>query len=209
ITERPWATQLLSDPAVFGRFRFRPGGGLFLPPARDVHVYISSPVTGRAKQMQVANGLVSGQYRAPNFTFDFPAFATLRPPPALLNFEDFVWLVNGIGPRNAGTAIVGQLTPWPGPTAPPLTCTFVPPGQPLPPPVAVASASVPVATVGQTVTLKSTGTTGSNLTFKWTQTGGSQMTLSGANSPTASFIVPSTITASTNVSFNLSVTNPS
>ena len=68
---------------------------------------------------------------------------------------------------------------------------------------------MPVATVGQTVTLNSTGTTGSNLTFKWTQTGGPQMTLSGATSPTASFIVPSTITVSTNVSFTLTVTNSS
>ena len=100
ISERPWAVQLLSDPAVTGRFRFRPNGGLFLPPARDVHVYISSPVTGRAQQMSVANGLISGQYRAPDFTFDFPAFALLGGPPALMNFQDFPWLVNGIGPRN-------------------------------------------------------------------------------------------------------------
>jgi len=207
ITERPWATQLLSDPVVFGRFRFRPNGGLFLPPAREVHVYISSPVTGRAAQMTVANGLISGQYHAPNFKFDFPAFAMLGEPPAMFNFDDFPWLVNGIGPRNNGTAVVGQLNPWPNTTAPPTTCTFIPPGQQLPPPVAVASASVPVATVGQTVTLNSTGTTGSNITFKWTQTAGPQMTLSGATGPTASFLVPTTITASTNVVFTLTVTN--
>jgi len=209
ITERPWAVQLLADPAVIGRFRFRPNGGLFLPPARDVHVYISSPVTGRAQRLPVSNGLISGQYRAPEFTFDFPAFAVLGGPPAMMNFQDFPWLVNGIGPRNGGTAVVGQLNPWPGPSAPPLTCTFIPPGQQLPPPVAVASASAPVATVGQTISLNSTGSTGSNITFKWSQTGGPQMTLSGATSPTASFIVPSTITTSTNVSFTLTVTNSS
>jgi hypothetical protein len=209
ITERPWATQLLTDPVVFSRFRFRPGGGLFLPPAREVHVYISSPVTGRAAHMTVANGLISGQYHAPNFTFDFPTFAILGGPPAIFNFDDFPWLVNGIGPRNNGTAVVGQLNPWPNATAPPTRCTYIPPGQQLPPPVAVASASVPVATVGQTVTLNSTGTTGSNITFKWSQTAGPQMTLSGATGPSASFLVPTTITAAANVVFTLTVTNAS
>ena len=209
VTERPWAFQLITDPVVFSRFRFRPGGGLFLPPAREVHVYISSPVTGRAAQMTVANGLISGQYHGPNFKFDFPAFAVLGTPPALFNFEDFRWLVNGIGPRNNGAAVVGQLSPWPGVTPPPTTCTYIPPGQQLPPPVAVASASVPFATVGQTVTLNSTGTTGSNVTYKWTQIAGPQMTLSSPIGPTASFIVPTTITAPVNVVFTLTVTNAS
>src|SRR5262249_53903348 len=64
-------------------------------------------------------------------------------------------------------------------------------------------------TVGQTVTLNSTGTTGSNITYKWSQSAGPLMTLSGATGPTASFLVPTTVTAPVNVVFTLTVTNPS
>jgi len=205
VTERVWASQFITDAAVKGRFRFRPNGGLFLPPAREVHVYISSPL-GRAQQLPVANGLISGQYHAPDFAFIFPENIPLGGALALANFEDFPWLVNGIGPRNGGAFVVGQLNPWPGLTPPPTSCTFVPPGQAVPP-VAVASSNLSTATVGQTVTLNSTGTTGLNLTFQWAQTGGPQMTLSGATSPTASFVVPSTVTAPTSVTFLLTVSN--
>ena len=117
-----WVTGLAPDPgppagAVLGRYRFTPNGGAFLPPAREVRVSISG-----ATRPFVANGIVAGQYRAPDFTFIFPENLGIGNPPVPLNLQDFVWLVNGIGPWDE-TNVVTQLAPWPGGTTPSTTCT--------------------------------------------------------------------------------------
>jgi hypothetical protein len=127
-TDRVWTLQAV-DPgppngAVAGRWRFRPGAPLFdlkgfpfLPPTREVHaVSTSGSVT-------TLNGLNAGQYQAPNFEFILPENLGIGSPKIPANFEGMPFLVDGSGPRAAfGTGAnlgrVGQLSPWPGATAP-------------------------------------------------------------------------------------------
>jgi hypothetical protein len=69
----------------------------------------------------------------PDFDFIFPENHRLGDPIIPNNFQDMPFLAQGSGPLFgiSGNTIVGQLTPWPGNTAPPtVTCTaaggFVP-----------------------------------------------------------------------------------
>ncbi len=142
----PWALFLAVDPgppigAKKGRFRYRPPGGAFLPPVSLVRVRMSS-YTGYLNPSQTdplgnplasptiaANGLVYGQYNAPDFAYVFPENLGIGNPLLTYNLQDFTGLVNGIGPLNGGSPsdMVGQLSPWPDLTAPAISCT---PGQP-------------------------------------------------------------------------------
>jgi hypothetical protein len=140
----PWNMFFVVDPgppvgAKKGRFRFRPAGGAFLPPVSLVRVRVST-YTGYLAPSQTdnngaplasptiaANGLVYGQYNAPDFAFVFPENLGIGDPLVTYNFQDFTELVNGIGPLNGDlNNMVGQLSPWPDLTAPAITCT---PGQ--------------------------------------------------------------------------------
>jgi hypothetical protein len=127
-SDRVWNIQAV-DPgppngAVAGRWRFRPGAPLFdlkgfpfLPPTREAHaVSLAGTVT-------TLNGLTAGQYQAPNFEFILPENLGIGSPKIPANFDGMPFLVDGSGPRAAfGTGAnlgrVGQLTPWPGATAP-------------------------------------------------------------------------------------------
>ena len=132
-----------------GRWRFRPTGGVFLPPVREVRARI----TGAQNTVQ-PNGLVSGWYQAPNFEFIFPENLGIGSPPVPLNLEDFVFLVNGNGPLHddmQNLHLVKQLSPWPGQSAPTPTC--VSNLQPVPntPPTAVAVANPASGTKGDMI----------------------------------------------------------
>jgi len=66
-------------PPVIGRFRFLPAAGAFLPPVREFRAVSrtlcgdpSLPCQIQASQQTYANGLIAGQYHAPNFEFIFP-----------------------------------------------------------------------------------------------------------------------------------------
>jgi hypothetical protein len=114
-----------SGPPVVGRFRFRPNGGAFLPPVREFRVVSRTMCTDPSLPCRIptspqtyANGLIAGQYHAPNFEFIFPENLNLGDAMVSANFQDFVFLYCGSGPLttpSAGTTppLVGQLDPGP------------------------------------------------------------------------------------------------
>jgi hypothetical protein len=140
-TGNAWALFFTVDPgpptgAKKGRFRFRPAGGAFLPPVSLVRVrvtgytgYLSPSTTDPsgaplASPTISANGLVYGQFNAPDFAFVFPENLLVGSPQLTYNFQDFPWLVNGSGPLNGNPSLlVGQLSPWPDLVTPTPTCT--------------------------------------------------------------------------------------
>ena len=140
-TGNPWVLFLTVDPgpptgAKKGRFRFRPAGGAFLPPVSLVRARVSgytgylnpstTDPTGTALSSPTlaANGLIYGQYNAPDFEFVFPENLLVGSPQLTYNFQDFPWLVNGTGPLNGDPNVMaGQLDPWPDLLAPAKTCT--------------------------------------------------------------------------------------
>jgi hypothetical protein len=215
LTERSpnWAFEFTVEPGPptlgkKGRFRFRPAGGSFLPPSRNVGVKIDYP------DPAVFNpklGIVAGRYQAPNFEFVFPENLAVGDPPVPLNFSDLTFLVNGSGPWGGfSNQPMGQLNPWPGGSAPNLTCTFTGGGTP-PPPGASATASYSASAApivaGTQVTLSAAGSTPTNGPFSWTQIinpGDPAVTLNNASSLNATFTAP-TVASNTNLTFQVSV----
>jgi hypothetical protein len=183
----PWANFFAVDggPPIGrkkGRFRFVPAGGAFLPPVSLVRVrvsnytgYLSPSLTDDAgvplaSPTLSANGLIYGQYNAPDFAFIFPENLGVGDPILANNFQDFPGLVNGTGPLNGDpNYMVGQLSPWPDLVAPPLSCT---PG--VAPALNANFAVIPdgissPALVGKTVTLNAAASVESGATaFVWT-----------------------------------------
>src|SRR3954469_7721594 len=215
LTERSpnWAFEFTVEPGPptlgkKGRFRFRPAGGSFLPPSRNVGVKIDYPDPAVFNQKL---GIVAGRYQAPNFDFIFPENLAVGDPPVPLNFSDLTFLVNGSGPWGGfSNQPVGQLNPWPGGNAPNLTCTFTGGGTP-PPPGASATASYSSSAApiiaGTQVTLSAAGSTPSNGPFSWTQivnSGDPAVTLNNASSVSATFTAP-TVASNTNLTFQVSV----
>jgi hypothetical protein len=208
-----WAYEFTVEPGPptlgkKGRFRFRPAGGSFLPPSRNVGVKIDYPDPAVFNQTL---GIVAGRYQAPNFTFIFPENLAVGDPPVPLNFTDLMFLVNGSGPWGGlSNQPIGQLNPWPGASAPDVTCTFTGGGTP-PPPGASATASYTAAATpivaGTQVTLSAAGSTPSNGPFVWTQIvnpGDPAVSLSNGSSVAATFTAP-TVAANTNLTFQVSV----
>jgi hypothetical protein len=215
VTERSpnWAFEFNVEPGPptlgkKGRFRFRPAGGSFLPPSRNVGVKIDYPDPAVFNQRL---GIVAGRYQAPNFDFIFPENLAVGDPPVPLNFSDLTFLVNGSGPWGGfSNQPIGQLNPWPGGSAPNLTCTSTGGGTP-PTPGASATASYTAAATpivaGTQVALSSAGSTPTNGPFSWTQImnpGDPSVNLANASAATATFIAP-TVAANTNLTFQLSV----
>ncbi len=112
-------------PPVVGRFRFKPNAGAFLPPVREFRVVSRTlcadpnlPCRMPSAPQTYANGLIAGQYHAPNFEFIFPENLVVGDAIVSSNFQDFPFLYCGSGPLTtptAGTAppLVGQLNPPP------------------------------------------------------------------------------------------------
>ena len=101
-----------------GRFRFEVGNGNFLPVTREFLAKTQHGQVTLGNQVGLngaaLSGLLTGQYQAPNFTYQI-ADAPPGFPVSPSNFNDFPFLVNGEGTRTiSGTAIpIGPLTPFP------------------------------------------------------------------------------------------------
>jgi hypothetical protein len=220
-TDRLWVTGVVVDPgpaalggAVKGRWRFRPTGGLFLPPARNLRAVMSDGRRLVTTNLPNGQGLDTGQYNAPIFEFIFPENLGIGNPPVPSNFLDFPFLANGSGPyygavpQAAPIAQVGQLSPWPGASAPAAASCG---GTPLEMPIATAVASPASANSGATVTLDASGSTDPNtpqsLSFSWSQAGAPPVTLQPTATPgVVTFVVPP-VTVQTTLFFSVAVTN--
>jgi K319-like protein len=215
--DRPWGA-IDVDPgppngAVPGRWRFRPPGrtlplagatGQFVPATQQVHAVVRGATPTLTK-----NGILAGQYQAPITEYLFPENAATGTPIVANNFESMPFLVNGLGPLDgpgSPSAIVGQLSPWPGdptPAATPGTCAPVSPSQP----TADAGANQTVSP-GALVTLdgsKSADPGGAALTYAWTAPSG--ITLSDPTAQKPTFTAPTPTTNSQSLVFTLVVTN--
>jgi len=184
------------DPAsqpVKGRFRFHVLGGDFMPPTREM---VAMSYTGQTPPSDPgaggdANGLGSGQYRAPDFDFIFAEGLVFGKPLPPNNFQDLPFLAVGSGPLGGTGPIVGQLTPWPGDAAPtPANCSaegvapIVSGGTDI-----VVGSNTPVtlaATVKEDVNAWPTAT------ISWTQidNGAPVVTLFNADTVTPNFVAP-------------------
>ena len=223
-------------PPVIGRFRFKPNAGAFMPPVREFRVVSRTlcggdpnlPCRMPSAPQTYANGLIAGQYHAPNFEFIFPENLNLGDAMVSANFQDFVFLYCGSGPLttpSAGTSppIVGQLDPgpWGAPTPDPMfALTLCPSAKRVDgsarssttlAPLANAIALPASAAAGQTVKLSALGSSDPNtparaLTYRWTQTAGPAVLLSGATTASPSFKSPS-VTVPTLLSFTVAVSN--
>jgi hypothetical protein len=208
-----WAYEFTVEPGPptlgkKGRFRFRPAGGSFLPPSRNVGVKIDYPDPAVFNQTL---GIVAGRYQAPNFTFIFPENLAVGDPPVPLNFTDLMFLVNGSGPWGGfSNQPIGQLNPWPGASAPDVTCTFTGGGTPAPPGASATASYTAAATpivAGTQVTLSAAGSTPANGPFAWTQIvnpGDPAVSLSNGSSASATFTAPA-VAGNTNLTFQVSV----
>jgi hypothetical protein len=218
-----WVSSFPVDPgppvgAVKGRWRWRPNGGNFLPPA----MVIGARVSGGA--LAIPNptlNILTEQYQAPNFEFIFAENLGIGNPPVTFNFNDIPFLVNGIGPwppadnilqGAAGNPngmlnqVIGQLNPFPDATAPATSCVT---GGVTATATAVGAftpAPGPVPT-GTLVTLTSAGSSPVNGPFLWAQVvnpGDPIVTINNATSATATFVAP-VVAAPTTLTFNLTV----
>ncbi len=131
-TFRHLATIDPATDAIVGRFVMRVLGGLFMPPTREYQVKSKTQVLDTLLQpvdFFAANGLLTGQYRLPNFEYIFPENHRLGDPIIANNYQDLPFLAFGSG-RITGTILVctpttppvctfpsvqiGQISPWPG-----------------------------------------------------------------------------------------------
>ncbi len=132
-TERLLGTANPSGPPVIGRFRFIPNSGAFLPATREARI-VSRTMCGNPTSpcsladvyepnAIAANGIIAGQYHAPNFEFIFAENIILGDAVVPANLQDLPFLYCGSGPLGTPTAgdngpVVGQLDP--APWAPPM-----------------------------------------------------------------------------------------
>jgi hypothetical protein len=223
-----WAANFPVDPgppfgAVRGRWRFRPNGGNFLPPAMVIGAAVSG---GNMLVWNPTLDILTDQYQAPNFEFIFAENLGIGTAPVTFNFRDIPFLVNGIGPwppadnivqgqfsnpNGFTNQVIGQLNPFPDATPVATACTsstttaqatavadwFVGTAGNQPTPV-------PTAT---TVTLTSAGSNPVNGPFFWVQIvnpGNPIVTIINPRSATASFIAP-VVASPTNLTFRLTV----
>lgn len=120
-----------SGDVPLGRARFRGAKTDFSPATRAVGFEIASGTSNGPSD------IVAGQFIQPIMEYIFPELTTFGDPTIPLGFELMPYLSKGSGPFVPGNllssppstpVIVGQLSPWPGATAPTKTsCTTVPP----------------------------------------------------------------------------------
>ncbi|NOT13694.1 MAG: hypothetical protein HOP23_18030 [Methylococcaceae bacterium] len=143
ITERLLGSVNPAGPPVIGRARFVPAAGSFSPPTRNLRIVSRTLCKYRTQPCYMpkayldpnnpagkyANGLVAGQYNAPNFEFIFAENLFLGDPVLPNNFQDLAFLACGSGPLTTATAgehppIVGPLNPapWAKPMPAPNKC---------------------------------------------------------------------------------------
>ena len=125
ITDRLLGAANPSGPPVVGRFRFVPATGAFLPPPRELRV-VSRTLCGDPSQpcrlgnnpTTYANGIIAGQYHAPNFEFIFAENLLAGDALVPADFQDLPFLFCGSGPLSTPTGgdngpVVHQLDPAP------------------------------------------------------------------------------------------------
>jgi hypothetical protein len=143
ITERLLGSVNPSGPPVIGRARFLPAAGSFSPPTRNLRIVSRSLCKSKTQACYIpqayldpknpagkyANGLVAGQYNAPNFEYIFTENLFLGDPVLPNNFQDLAFLACGSGPLTTATAgdtppIVEPLdpAPWAAPMPAPSQC---------------------------------------------------------------------------------------
>jgi hypothetical protein len=132
-TDRLFGTANPSGPPVIGRFRFKPNAGAYLPATKELRVVSRSmcAVGGVSNNWSVcsmpgdkqvwwgglatiethANGLIAGQYRAPNFEFIFPENILAGDPTVPGNFQDLPFLYCGTGPLSTMTVAANTKGP--------------------------------------------------------------------------------------------------
>ena len=223
-----WAANFPVDPgppagAVRGRWRWRPNGGNFLPPAMIVGASVSGSVPA---VWNPTLDILANQYQAPNFEFIFAENLGIGNPMVAFNFRDIPFLVNGIGtwppadnilqgaagnPNGFTNQVIGGLNPFPDVNPPAESCqTAVGTAQA----TAVADWFVttpgnqpaPVAT-GSIVSLTSAGSSPANGPFLWEQIvtpGQPIVTITNPTAPIATFIAP-VVASPTNLTFRLTV----
>jgi hypothetical protein len=124
--------------APLGRAVYRsPGKADLTPATRNVGFRLSNGIT------KGAGNLTAGEFIQPVFNYIFPELLTIGTPMIVQTFDVIPYLAAGSGPYVPGSwnfpapptpVIVGQLSPWPGASAP--ATTVCPPpatGTPLPP----------------------------------------------------------------------------
>jgi hypothetical protein len=198
VTDRFYGSMDPTGPPVGGlkgRGRLRTTVGNFLPATREMRVAsrtftLGAPVDyALPTAKNYANGLIAGQYHAPNFTFIFPENLVLGSPQVPLPFQEFPFLVDGSGPyaghpllpNMSSPGSIGQLTPWPGLAAPaaPSGCSN---GSVVLAPYANAGNPQTVSS-GNMVKLDASMSSDPNqpampLSYTWLQTGGPTVALS-------------------------------
>jgi len=191
-------------PPVIGRFRFLPQNGAFLPATREFRVVsrrlCADPLWPCAMDSVVlpnplpANGLIAGQYHAPDFEFIFGENLVLGDAVVSANFQDLEFLFCGSGPLATPTAgsnapVVRQLdpAPWAPPMPTPAFAAMRCPGEPVvgaatvtgpvaPPVISVYPSATITVNSGAAVFLdaSATDTTGLPIAITWAQSGGPQ-----------------------------------
>ena len=143
VTERLLGSVNPSGPPVIGRARFLPAAGSFSPPTRNLRIVSRTLCKSKTQACYIpqayldpknpagkyANGLVAGQYNAPNFEYIFTENLFLGDPVLPNNFQDLAFLACGSGPLTTATAgdnppIVDTLdpSPWAAPMPAPSQC---------------------------------------------------------------------------------------
>ena len=208
--EPAWTSAFPVEPGppgigVKGRWRMRfPQGGNFLPAVQNVGARINGSVPGKNK-----NGLTFSEYQLPSSEFIFPENLVPGSRQPKSNFADILFLDNGMGQlpmvsdvfdssfiQLGGPSpffpnqIMGQLSPFPDNTLPPLTCQ----------PGAILSLAVPKFTSspnppfpGITVTLDGTASIPAGGPYQWAQIinpGDPIVTIGNPTSGTTSFVTP-------------------
>ena len=192
-SERWIGTANPSGPPIIGRFRFLPNAGAFLPATRELRVVTrtmcgdSGNICTFAGQDQlVANGLMAGQYHAPNFEFVFAENLILGDATVSANFQDLPFLYCGSGRMDGNGPLVRQLdpAPWAAPMPTPAFAAKLCPGEPavgavavsnpdLPPTITLFPSSAITVNAGALVFLSASGTdtTGMPISINWAQSG--------------------------------------
>jgi hypothetical protein len=209
---------LIPELVPLGRVRFAQNVSNANPPTRNWRIRYS----GTTAQTS-ANGLVAMQYTLPVNEYIFAentifGDGTLLAVP--LNFQDFPFLTQGIGPwRDPSGPIVGQLKPFPLVEIPGMSPAIPAPPVCLPVPVkapTVQAGTPQSAQAGQTVTLTAIGNDPNApplpLTFTFTQTGGPAVTLSAKSvvatngAASVTFTAPSLGAGAAPLTLNFTVT---
>ena len=177
----------------------------FLPATREVRIVsralcgdnlsLCSPANSPQANPLAANGLIAGQYHAPNFEFIFPENLLLGDAVVSANFQDLPFLFCGAGPLSTPTAggdapLVRQLdpAPWAAPMPTPTFAATLCSGEPTvgalavtvpnrPPVIKVFPADTLTVNSGAAVFLSAAATdaTGLPVAVTWVHSGGSPL----------------------------------